>query len=320
MGINDPSATAIVLTGPTAVGKTAIALALAEKFPAEIISADSRQVYRYMDLGTAKPSHAERATVPHHFIDICNPDEVYSAGQFGREARTCVLEILDRGKLPLIAGGSGLYLRALLQGFSEPLPSNRKLQEELKRRAQHEGSAALHAELQRVDPDSAKQLHPNDSHRIVRALEIFYTKNLSQHKLWETPGEPAPFGYKTFVLNLDRKILYARINRRVEQMAAAGLVDECHRLLERGYAPDLNALQTVGYQEVFQFLRGEISQDEMIELIQRHSRQYAKRQLTWFRKMAECHWLDLAEADTASAIADRMIETPAQRPTRRVAV
>src|SRR5262245_61491168 len=188
MGTIDHHNTAIGIAGPTAVGKTAVALALAERFPAEIVSADSRQVFRYMDIGTAKSTPEERARVPHHFIDICNPDEVYSAGQFGREARPCVLEILHKGKLPLIVGGSGLYLRALLQGFSGPLPSNRKLQEELKRRARQEGSAALHAELAQIDPLSAQHLHPNDVHRIVRALEVFYAKNISQRQLWKAPA------------------------------------------------------------------------------------------------------------------------------------
>ncbi len=306
MGIIDRRTTALVLTGPTAVGKTAVALGLAEKFPAEIVSADSRQVYRYMNIGTAKPALSEREKVPHHFIDICDPDETYSAGQYGREARARVLEIMQKGKLPLIVGGSGLYLRALLRGFSAALPSNRALQEQLKRRAQQEGSAALYAELLRLDPDSAKHLHPNDAHRIVRALEVYHTGNVSQRKLWKSPGPPAPFAYKILVLNLERKILYQRINHRVEQMVAAGLIDECRRLLERGYAPELNALQTVGYQEVFQLLRGEISHEEMIESIQRHSRQYAKRQLTWFRKMAEGYWLDAFESESAMALAARL--------------
>lgn len=308
MGTTDRITNALVLTGPTAVGKTAVALALAEKFPVEIVSADSRQVYRCMDIGTAKPSPEERARAPHHFIDICNPDEIYSAGQFGREARTCVLEILRREKVPVIVGGSGLYLRALLQGFSGQLPSNRQLREKLQRRVQLEGSAALHAELMQVDPLSAQQLHPNDAHRIVRALEVFYTKNLSMRKLWQTPGASAPFPYTIFILNLERKALYQRIDRRVEQMIAAGLVEECRRLLELGYSPHGNALQTVGYQEVFQFLRGEISQEEMVALVQRHSRQYAKRQLTWFRRIAEGRWLNLSATESASAVADRLAD------------
>ncbi|MGH7496431.1 MAG: tRNA (adenosine(37)-N6)-dimethylallyltransferase MiaA [bacterium] len=308
MGIIDRLPAALVLTGPTAIGKSAVALALAEKFPAEIISADSRQVYRYMDIGTAKSTSEERARVSHHFIDICDPDEAYSAGQFGREARTCVLEILQREKLPLIAGGSGLYLRALLQGLSGPLPSDRRLQEELKRRVRREGSAALHAELEQIDPLSAQHLHPNDVHRIVRALEVFYVKNISQRQLWKTAAVPAPFAYQIFILNLERKLLYERIDRRVEHMFACGLVEECRLLLDRGYSPEHTALRTVGYQEVIQYLRGELSYAEMVALVQRHSRQYAKRQLTWFRRIVDGIWLDLSATESAGAVADRIVE------------
>ena len=300
--------TVLVLAGPTAVGKTAVALALAEQMPAEIISADSRQVYRFMNIGTAKPTREELAQAPHHFIDICNPDEVYSAGQFGREARASVLDMQQRGKCALIVGGSGLYLRALLEGFAEELPSNRALQNELKQRAQIEGTAALHAELARLDPLSAQHIHPNDGHRLVRALEVFYSKQTSMRELWETRGEPAPFAYRVFCLNMERTTLYSRINRRVEKMLEAGLVEECRQLLARGYEPQRNALQTVGYQETFRHLSGEIDAATMLELIQRHSRQYAKRQLTWFRKMANCEWINLEESETPQQIAARILE------------
>ncbi len=300
---------ALVIAGPTAVGKTEVALVLAQHFPAEIISADSRQVYRFMNIGTAKPEPEQLQLVPHHFIDICNPDEVYSAGQFGREARGRVLEIQQRGKAPIIVGGSGLYLRALLEGFSEALPSQRVLQAKLKQRAEQEGSAALHAELARVDPLSAQRLHRNDAHRIVRALEVFYSKQTSMHKFWETASAPAPFAYRFFCLNLERRALYERINRRAEKMLASGLVEECRQLLARGYHPQLNALQTVGYKEVFSHLAGELDEPAMLELIQRHTRQYAKRQLTWFRKAARAEWIDVEESESGAVIAKRICET-----------
>ena len=306
--MNQQLSTVLVLTGPTAVGKTAVALALAEYSPCEIISADSRQVYRMMNIGTAKPARDELASVPHHFIDICNPDEVYSAGQFGREARARVLEIQQRGKHALIVGGSGLYLRALLEGFAEELPSNRALQDELKHRAEQEGTAVLHAELAQLDPLSAEHIHPHDGHRIVRALEVFHSRQTSMRALWETRGEPAPFAYRTFCLNLERATLYSRINRRVEKMLEAGLLEECRQLLARGYHPQLNALQTVGYQEAFNFLAGELDEAAMLELIQRHSRQYAKRQLTWFRKMPHCEWITSQENETPQRTAARLLD------------
>lgn len=311
--MNHSLSSALVLVGPTAVGKTAVALALAEQFSTEIISADSRQVYRFMNIGTAKPSREELARATHHFIDLCNPDEIYSAGRFGREARACVLEIQQRGKTPLIVGGSGLYLRALLEGFAEELPTNRALQEELKQRVAQEGAAQLHAELAQLDPLSAQHIHPHDAHRIVRALEVFHSRQTSMRTLWETAGEPAPFAYRVFCLNMERVELYARINRRVEKMIAEGLVEECRQLLARGYAPQRNALQTVGYQEVFSFLAEEIDEATMLELIQRHSRQYAKRQLTWFRKMARCEWIELRASGTASEAASQImgrLQTP----------
>jgi len=297
---------ALILLGPTGVGKTAVALELVKHFPAEIVSVDSRQVYRYMDIGTAKPSAAERASVPHHCIDICPPDQVYSAGEYGEQARVVISEILAKGKWPLVVGGSGLYFRALLEGFFAAKASNREIQEQLKRRAHEAGSPVLHEELAKVDPSSAARLHPNDAQRIVRALEIFYASGKTATALWQQHGDPVDFPYRLIGLNMPRPALYARINLRVDNMLAAGLVDECKRLLEMGYAPELNALQTVGYQEVFQCLRDEISYDRMTVLIKQHTRNYAKRQMTWFRKMRGVEWVDIKPEDSAEKIATRI--------------
>ena len=294
---------ALILLGPTGVGKTAAALEVAKHFSAEIVSADSRQVYRYMDIGTAKPSAAERASVPHHGLDICQPDQVYSAGEYGEQARVVINEILAKGKWPLVVGGSGLYFRALLEGFFAAKASNREIQAQLKHRVQEEGSLVLHEELARVDPSSAARLHPNDTQRIVRALEIFYASGKTATALWQQHGEAADFPYRLIGLNMPRPALYARINLRVDNMLAAGLVDECKRLLAMGYAPELNALQTVGYQEVFQYLRNEISYDRMAALIKQHTRNYAKRQMTWFRKMRGVEWFDLKPEDSPEKIA-----------------
>jgi tRNA dimethylallyltransferase len=301
-----PDPFVIVLIGPTGIGKTAVSLELAKQLPAqaEIVSADSRQVYCYMDIGTAKPSPEMQSKVRHFFIDIREPHEVYSAGQFGEDARAEIWEILFFNHWPIVVGGSGLYLRALLEGFFQPKASNREIREQLKRRAETAGSWKLHQELQRVDPESAALLHPNDAHRIVRALEIYYVSGKPASKLRQRyPNEPAEFIYRTIGLNMPRPALYERINQRVDKMLAAGLVDECRRLLEMGYTPKFNALQTVGYQEVFQYLDGEISYDEMVTLIKQHSRNYAKRQLTWFRKMSGVEWFDIKPEDSAERIA-----------------
>lgn len=302
-----PASLALILLGPTGVGKTAVSLELAKCLPAEIVSADSRQVYRYMDIGTSKPLIAVQREIPHHFIDIRNPDEIYSAGEYGHEARQVIDAILQRGKWPIVVGGSGLYLRALLEGFFEPKVANLEIRAQLKRRVGEEGSPALHAELARVDPDSASRLNPNDAHRIVRALEIYYTSRKTAGELWRQQSEPAKFAYRLLGLNMPRPALYQRINQRVEKMLADGLIEECKRLLQMGYSPELNALESVGYQEVFQFLRGEISPAEMIELIQRHSRQYAKRQLTWFRKMSGVEWIELLPADPVEKVSDLIL-------------
>jgi tRNA dimethylallyltransferase len=295
----------IILLGPTGVGKTAVSCELAKHLPeaAEIISADSRQVYKYMDIGTAKPSPQMRQEIMHHFIDVHNPDRVYSAGEFGEEGREKIGEILARGNWPLVVGGSGLYLRALLEGFFAPKVSNHQIQTQLKRRAGTEGSAKLHAELTAIDPITAARLHPNDSHRIVRALEIYYASGKPPSELRQHLNEPADFIYRLIGLNMPRPALYERINRRVDKMLEDGLIEECHCLLAMGYTPELNALQTVGYQEVFQFLGGEISQGEMVELIKQHSRNYAKRQMTWFRKMSGVEWFDLKPEDSPEKIA-----------------
>jgi tRNA dimethylallyltransferase len=293
----------IILVGPTGVGKTAVSLALAKHLAAEIVSADSRQVYRHMDIGTAKPMQAERELALHHFIDIRNPNEIYSAGQYGQEARVVIEKILKRKKWPLVVGGSGLYLRALLEGFFEPKASNREIQEQLKRRAHEEGSLVLHAELSQIDPASAARVHPNDTHRLVRALEIYYASGRLPSEVRLYNSQPAAFIYRLIGLNLVRSELYARVNQRVDNMLAAGLIDECRNLVKMGYAPELNALQTVGYQEVFQYLRDEISYHRMAELIKQHSRNYAKRQVTWFRKMSGVEWLDIKPEDLPEKIA-----------------
>lgn len=291
------------LIGPTAVGKSAAALVLARQRSWEIISADSRQVYRHLDIGTAKASAAELAAVPHHLIDIRNPDEVYSAGDFAREARLKIFEIVARGKTPVVVGGSGLYIRALTHGFFEPPVSDRCLQNQLKQRARREGSHALHAELVRVDKASAARLHPNDAHRIVRALEVYYCSGKPLSEFWKRKPAAAPMCFFFIGLTLPRHRLYEAINRRVDVMIEQGLIAECRKLLDMGYSPELNALQAVGYREAFAFLAGRIHHQNMVEEIKRHTRNYAKRQLTWFHKDPNPPWIEVGDKGATERIA-----------------
>jgi len=297
----------IVISGPTAIGKTAVSLAIAKKLPVEIVSADSRQIYRYMDIGTAKPSAEELAAVPHHFIDILNPDEDYSAGQFGLDAREVIADIYARGKVPLLVGGSGLYVKGVLDGFIKNDEKYPKIREELQRRLEDEGADALFAELQRVDPESAQKSHPNNAFRTVRALEVFYASGKSISEIRKENRDPAPFKWAKFSLIMDRELLYRRTNRRVKNMLQDGLVDEVKAVLEMGYSPDLNALNSVGYKEVIQYLNGTIDLDKCEELIKRNTRRYAKRQLTWLRADKSQNWVSVTPESDPTEIADKII-------------
>jgi len=239
---NVQSLPVIVIVGPTAAGKTAVAIALAQGIDAEIISADSRQFYRWLDIGTAKPSARERRQVPHHFVDFLPPEAEYSAGEFSRQARQRIAELRRQGKNVVVVGGSGMYIQALLDGFFAPQARDKALQKQLKRRVLAEGSERLYAELQRIDPERAAQLHPNDAHRIVRALEVFYATGQKFSDLQRQPRVPADFEFRQFGLEWPRPHLYARIERRVDAMLEQGLEREVRALLARGVHPETNAL------------------------------------------------------------------------------
>ncbi|MCH8961002.1 MAG: tRNA (adenosine(37)-N6)-dimethylallyltransferase MiaA, partial [Bacteroidetes bacterium] len=284
-----------IITGPTAVGKTSLSLELAGRLGADIISADSRQIYRELTIGTAKPTPEERARVPHHFIDEINLGTPFSAGAFARQASERIRDIVDRGRLPLIVGGSTLYLHALQFGLADIPPVSSDVRRRLDVRLDEEGADVLFDELNRFDPASAATLDPTKTQRLVRALEVYHGTGLplsSYHK----DQEPPPFTFNVIVLNRDRKALYARINQRVDGMLECGLLDEVRGLLERGVDPAEQALQTIGYQEPIAYLRGAIDYDEMVRLIKRNSRRYAKRQLTWFRRYPDYQRIP---ADTA---------------------
>ena len=282
----------LVICGPTGSGKTSLALSLAEKYPLEIISADSRQVYRGMDIGTAKATPAERAVVPHHMIDLIDPSQEFSVAEFVDLARPLIELISARGNVPCIVGGTGLYIKALVGGLAALPTGDENLRTQLHQREKEEGPGSLFRELQKVDPVTASQLHPHNIIRIVRALEVFI---LSGEKLSVLKADHrfADCCYATLQLAplWSREELYRRIDLRTQEMLKQGFVAEVMNLLER-YPAELKAFQTLGYREVIRYLKNEISADQMLGDIQKFTRQYAKRQLTWFRKEAEIIWVD----------------------------
>ncbi|MFK5925797.1 MAG: tRNA (adenosine(37)-N6)-dimethylallyltransferase MiaA [Desulfuromusa sp.] len=282
----------LVVCGPTGSGKTALTLSLIEKFPLEIISADSRQVYRQMNIGTAKATPEEQAVVPHHMIDLIDPDQDFSVAEFVDQARGLITKISARNKIPCIVGGTGLYIRALLGGLAALPSGNPDLRIQLHQRESDEGAGSLFRELQRRDPASAAVIHPHNIVRIVRALEVCA---LSGRKMSELKAEhlfaEQPYRVLKLAPDFPRYELYSRINCRAKQMISNGLVDEVKNLVEK-YSFDLKALQTLGYREVVHFLKADISAEKMLDDIQKYTRQYAKRQLTWFRKEAEIIWVD----------------------------
>ncbi len=283
-----------VITGPTATGKTALGVLLAKDFGGEIVSADSMQVYRHMDIGTAKVTAQEMQGVPHHMIDIAEPYESFSVARYVKEADSCVQDILKRGLLPIIVGGTGLYIDSLVAGrdFGED-SSDTAIRSELDSKYTELGGAKLLEELAFVDPKRASKLYPSDKNRILRALEVYYTtgKTISEHDE-ETRKIPNRYDAAVIALSFkDRGELYERINRRAEGMAKAGLFDEVRTLLSRGVPEKCTAMQAIGYKEAAQAIRGEITEEEAIENIKRESRRYAKRQLTWLRRKAGIEWI-----------------------------
>lgn len=281
----------LAIVGPTASGKTALSILLAKKLCGEIISADSRQIYRYLDIGTAKPTSGELKLAAHHFIDILNPDQYYNAANYGQQARTKIVELLKKNIQPILVGGSGLYVRAVIDGFFEGPGKNSEMREQLENEAHTLGSKILYERLKKVDPISAAKMDSTKVRRIIRALEVYYTIGKPISDLHSTREIKIPFETIQFGIEWDRKALYHRIELRVEWMIENGLIDEVRRLSAKGYSPGVNALNTVGYKEVFGFLDGKISKEEMIRLIKQNTRRYAKRQLTWFRADKRIRWI-----------------------------
>ncbi len=296
------------LTGATASGKTRVGIALAQRLGAEIVSLDSMSVYRDMNIGTAKPTEEQRAQVPHHLLDIVAPDEEYSLSRYVRDAHRVIGEIRGRGREVLFVGGTPLYLKALLRGVYPGPPADWQFREQIEAELATVGIEALHARLEHVDPLAAAKLHPHDKRRIIRALEVYKQtgRPLSHEQIHfdDVPHEQC----KAFVISWPRETLHQRIEARVERMFAQGLVDEVNMLLQRYQALGRTAAQAVGYREVIDHLRHDTPLDRVIELVQARTRQFARRQETWFRSLAECEAVTLQDEAEADDLADRIVK------------
>ncbi|MDQ0270133.1 tRNA dimethylallyltransferase [Cytobacillus purgationiresistens] len=286
----------VVIIGPTAVGKTALSIELAKRFNGEIISGDSMQIYKTMDVGTAKITEDEMDGIPHYLIDIKEPDESFSAAEFQRIVREKINEISSRGKLPMIVGGTGLYIQSVLYDyqFSEA-PSDEAFRKSLEEKAVSLGNEAVHEELMKIDPESGAKIHPNNIRRVIRALEIYHCtgKTMTDYQQRQTP-EPL-YDEVLIGLTMDRDLLYDRINTRVNHMMNDGLLPEVRRLYDAGLR-DCQSIQAIGYKELYDYLDGQASLEDAVELLKQNSRRYAKRQLTWFRNKMNVSWFDLTFA------------------------
>jgi tRNA dimethylallyltransferase len=297
------------LTGPTAAGKTGVGVELARRIGAEIVSLDSMALYRGMDVGTAKPTAQQRTAVPHHLIDLIEPHEEFSLAQYLQAAHACIGQIRARGREVLFVGGTPLYLKGLLRGIFQGPPADWEFRQRLRQEARQQGSESLHRRLAAVDPAAAARLHPHDTRRLIRALEV-YEKTGRPISGWQRQfqvGRPAD-ACRVFVLSWPRDVLRARIDRRVEQMFAAGLVAEVRGLLGGPLPMSRTARQAVGYREVIEHLCGQRALAETIDLVRLHTRQLAKRQGTWFRSLSECRPLPVSDPLDAVEIAERIVE------------
>jgi len=288
-----------VILGPTAVGKTKLVLDLAREFGYEVISCDSRQIYRFMDVGTAKPTLEERDSVKHHLIDILEPAQTYSAFAFARDALSIIRESARFGKKVLICGGTGLYFYILSGGTEALSEADLEYRALLQKQAGESGAPALHEKLKVVDPQTASKIHPNDLQRLLRALDIFHRSGHSISSLHKKKSPPHDIDFRTVVINRQRDILYKRINERVDTMIEQGLMEEFRSLRERGYGETSPGMVCVGYRELFHFERGESGLKEASDLIKQNSRRYAKRQMTWFRNKTEAQHIEIVDEDNS---------------------
>ena len=301
--------TVIIIVGPTCSGKTILSLKLAKLIPSEIVSADSRQIYKQLNIGTAKPSDEELKFVPHHLIDILDPSENYDASQFENDAEIIIDQIIKKNKTPIVVGGSGLYIKALIDGIVDTADKDEEYRKELLQNRKEFGNEYLFEELKKVDPVSAAKMLPQNWKRVTRALEVLHTTGepIWEHHKNQSSKKQKKYIFNQFGLNWERSILYKNINMRVDEMIRNGLVDEVKNLLNSEYDKNLNSLNTLGYKEIIQYQAGEITLERAIELIKRNTRHYAKRQLTWFRKDKRIHWFDVKDLSDLDQIAEKII-------------
>jgi len=290
----------IIICGPTGIGKTAFAIALAREFNGEIIGADSMQIYKYMDVGTAKPDDRERRLAVHHLVDFLDPAENFDAKRFTALADQAISRIAKQGRVPVVAGGTGFYIRALRHGLFRSGPACPATLEELNRTLEDAGAPALHAQLTQCDPKAAEGIHPNDGFRIVRALEVFLTTGVPISRCRQAHDFKSDrYQSLIFGLHMDRDRLYDRINQRVDIMMANGLLDEVKGLVAQGYSLELKSMQSIGYRHMGMYLKGEVSLGEAVRLLKRDTRRYAKRQFTWFNKEKDLIWINAEDTEKA---------------------
>jgi tRNA dimethylallyltransferase len=301
----------IVICGPTALGKTSMAIELAAMFNGEIIGADSMQIYRYMDIGTAKPSSAEQSRIPHHMIDIIDPDQHFDAQRYAQMAHDKIMELVPRDTVPFVVGGTGLYIKALVHGMFKAAPPDPEVRSRLKEQAENHGIEFLYKQLALCDPDAAKKIHPCDTYRVIRALEIYKLtgKTISEyhraHRFRDMPYRVLKIG-----LHLDREQLYDRINHRVDTMIGAGFVEEVRDLLGRGYPPDLKSMQSIGYRHLVDYIAERLEWEQALQTMQRDTRRYAKRQMTWFKADPQIAWHTPGQLENMRRIIEKFLHTP----------
>jgi len=293
----------LIIAGPTAVGKTDASILLARELGAEIVSADSMQVYRGMDIGTAKPTAEQRKLVYHHLIDVADPAQPYSVGDYYRDARGILDAILKNGGTPIVVGGTGLYIRALMKGLFHGPPADLELRERLLGKEAESGEGTLYADLARLDPEAAIKIHPNDLRRTVRALEVWYLRDRKMSALQQEHGfNDRPFPFRLLFLVRSRSELYHRIDQRVDAMISAGLEHEVKSLMLKGYGRELVSMQALGYQHFIDYFNDKTGYDETVELLKRDTRRFAKRQFTWFRREPDACWVDITGIEDPATI------------------